>query len=181
MRAYAGTPIKLVRRLIVWRLMNVLMDAKHTLMLSETGGGEQARLVMSLLTTTRRIDAACAALLSRHGLSEGLFAALLAVKSNPGITPGGLASEISVTRATVTGLVDGLARRDLLQRTADPADRRSQTLQLTGAGATLVQELSAIYSTWMEQLTAGITDQQRHTVFGVLGAVQANVRGGDNP
>lgn len=161
--------------------MNNLVDAKHNLMLSEAGGGEAARLVMTLLTTTRQIDAACAILLSRHGLSEGLFAALLAVKANPGITPGALAAQILVTRATVTGLVDGLSRRNLVERTADLADRRSQTLRVTGAGATLVQELSTIYAMWLEHLTVGITEQQRQAAFGVLDTVQLNVRGGLEP
>lgn len=158
--------------------MNNLVDAKHALMLSETGGGEPARLVMSLLTTTRQIDAACAGLLSGHGLSEGLFAALLAVKANPGITPGKLAGQLSVTRATVTGLVDGLSRRGLLERAADPADRRSQTLLVTGAGETLAQGLSAIYARWLEQLTKGISQRQCTAIFQTLDAVQANVRRG---
>ncbi|AIY02769.1 hypothetical protein ART_3170 [Arthrobacter sp. PAMC 25486] len=135
--------------------------------------------MMSLLTTTRQIDAACATMLSRHGLSEGLFAALLAVHASPGITPGALASQILVTRATVTGLVDGLTKRGLLERAADPTDRRSQTLHATGAGGTLVQELSAVYATWMEQLTTGISNHQRNAAFEMLDTVQRNVRRGE--
>lgn len=158
--------------------MNNLVDAKHGLMLSETHGGEAARLVMSMLTTTRRIDAACAEMLSRYGLSEGLFAALLAVNASPGISPGSLASRISVTRATITGLVDGLAKRGLLERAVDPMDRRSQTIRITGAGGSLVEELSIVYATWMEQLTKGISSQQRDAVFETLDLVQGNVRRG---
>ena len=45
---------------------------------------EAARLVMTVLTTARRIDAACAELLARHDLSEGRLAALLAVSAEPG-------------------------------------------------------------------------------------------------
>lgn len=165
----------IVRHLIVWPLMNNLMDAKHQLLLTQTGGGEPARLVLSLLTTTRKIDAACAELLSRHGLSEALFTALLAVNTHPGITPGKLADQILVTRATVTGLLDGLAKRGLLERTADPSDRRSQTLQATTAGARLVDELSTIYATWMEQLTTGITEQQRTLTLQLLKTLQDNI------
>lgn len=159
--------------------MNNLIDAKHDLMLSETGGGDPARLMMSLLTTTRQIDAACATLLARHGLSEGLFAALLAVRANPGIAPGSMAKQLLVTRATVTGLVDGLAKRGLLERAADPADRRSQTLHVTGAGELLVDGLSKVYSTWMDQLATGISDEQFNALFETLEAVQGNVRRGE--
>lgn len=158
--------------------MNNLVDSKHSLLLTESGGGEQARLVMSLLTTTRRIDAACAAVLARHGLSEGLFAVLLAVNASPGIAPRSLASQLLVTRATVTGLVDGLTKRGLLRRATDPEDRRSQMLHVTGAGAALASELSSIYAAWMNQLTAGISKEQRDAAFDILDVVQANVRRG---
>lgn len=161
--------------------MNNLVDTKHALMLSEAGGGEPARLVMSLLSTTRQIDAACAALLSRYGLSEGLFAALLAINANPGITPGNLASQLLVTRATVTGLIDGLSKRNLVKRAAAPEDRRSQLLHVTASGSTLVGTLSTIYGTWMEQLTVGISSQQRTTVFEALDRVQGNVRRSHQP
>lgn len=57
-----------------------MIGVKQELLLSrKLGNDEAARLVMTVLTTARRIDAACAELLARHDLLEGRLAALLAV------------------------------------------------------------------------------------------------------
>lgn len=61
-----------------------MIGVKQELLLSRLGNDEAARLVMTVLTTARRIDAACAELLARHDLSEGRLAALLAVSAEPG-------------------------------------------------------------------------------------------------
>jgi DNA-binding MarR family transcriptional regulator len=43
-----------------------------------------------------------------------------------------------VTRATVTGLLDSLERRELVRRTANPADRRSIFVEITREGLKVV-------------------------------------------
>ena len=73
-----------------------------------------------------------------------------------------LASACNCTRATITGLVDGLERKELVSRKPNPDDRRSLLATLTEKGRTLHRQtpsLDKIYS----ECCAGLTPQEfRH-------------------
>jgi DNA-binding MarR family transcriptional regulator len=60
------------------------------------------------------------------------------------MSPSELGERLIVTRATVTGLVDSLERRGLVQRTANPADRRSVIVGITAAGLEVVQQVRTL-------------------------------------
>lgn len=68
-----------------------------------------------------------------------------------------LAEASNCTRATITGLVDGLEQKGLVRRIPNPVDRRSLLAELTEAGQALreqSQALQAVYSECCEGLTA---------------------------
>lgn len=155
--------------------MSNMVGIKQELLLSRLGDDEAARLVMTVLTTARRIDAACAELLARHGLSEGRLAALLAVSAEPGVTPRVLGDRLEVTSATVTGLLDRLTRDGLIERQPHATDRRTHTLTTTSAGERLIGELVPVYADWLRQLGAGIGPAERGSAALVLAAVQQNL------
>lgn len=155
--------------------MSNMVGIKQELLLSRLGDDEAARLVMTVLTTARRIDAACAELLARHDLSEGRLAALLAVSAEPGVTPRVLGDRLEVTSATVTGLLDRLTRDGLIERQPHATDRRTHTLTTTSAGERLIGELVPVYADWLRQLGAGIGPAERGSAALVLAAVQQNL------
>lgn len=155
--------------------MSDMVGIKQEVLLSRLGEDEAARLVMTILTTARRIDAACADLLARHDLSEGRFAALLAVSSEPGITPRVLGDRLDVTSATVTGLLDRLDRNGLIAREPHANDRRTHILTTTTAGEKLIDKLVPVYADWLRQLGAGIGATERNGAALVLAAVQQNL------
>ena len=154
--------------------MNAMIDTKHALLLERAGGGLAAETVMGLLTTARRIDAECAALLEPHGLSEGRFAALLAISAEPGAAPARIAERLGVTRSTVTGLVDGLVRAGWAVREPDPSDRRALVLRSTSAGEALLTELAPLYGTWLRRLTDGIGSDTVAVCADALTTIQRN-------
>ncbi len=49
-----------------------------------------------------------------------------------------LAEKLAVSRPSLTGVVDGLVARGLVEREGDPSDRRRISLGLTGAGRALL-------------------------------------------
>ncbi|KAA9150109.1 MarR family transcriptional regulator, partial [Delftia sp. BR1] len=75
---------------------------------------DSMRLCFQTLSLAARIDRDCAALLAPHGLSEGRFVLLFLLESaSEGLAPNHLAEQAGITRATVTGLLDGLEREAL--------------------------------------------------------------------
>ncbi len=93
--------------------------------------GIEAFLV--LLRVATDLMSAGEAYLGRHGISVGRFTVLMLLNRNPeiGVSPSQLADMAGVTRATMTGLLDGLERDDYVTRQHDELDRRSMTVHLT--------------------------------------------------
>lgn len=91
-----------------------------------------------------------------NAVSEGFAAALAArevsvaewvalrLLHDGAAPPSRLAERMGVTRGAVTKLADRLIARNLVVRSADPADGRGQSLALTEAGRMLVPILARI-------------------------------------
>ena len=62
------------------------------------------------------------------------YAALAAIRTNPGIDQATLAGLIAYDRTTITGVVDRLVQKGLLVRHPSSRDRRARELQITEAG-----------------------------------------------
>lgn len=60
------------------------------------------------------------------------------------IAPTLLAERMAMTKGAITKLADRLVEKKLVERKANPDDRRAQTLALTPAGRTLVPRLAAL-------------------------------------
>lgn len=155
--------------------MTSVVDTKHELLMRSVGESESGMLVMTVLATARRIDAACAEILAEYGLSEGRFAALLAVEETPGLSPAQLAERIGVTRDTVTGLLDGLVTAGLITRRVQAKDRRAQTLQMTPAGAELVSVLVPEYRSWLHDAAVAIASADQTAAVKVMATLQRNL------
>lgn len=172
-------PATIVRHLIIWVLMKSLIDHKQALLLEHAQAQNPgAQLIMSVLHTAALIDRACAEELAQFDLSEGRLSVLLAAAS-PGLaTPAMLAERLGVTRASITGLVDGLEKQGLVNRISNPADRRSTTIEVTASGREALDRLAPIYGAWLQQLSAGITPHMATHTVNALAAIQSNVEKG---
>jgi DNA-binding MarR family transcriptional regulator len=129
-------------------------------------------LCFQTLSLASAIDRDCAALLAPHGLSEGRFVLLFLLDAaEDGLAAHALASRAGVTRATVTGLLDGLEREGLVERQADPDDRRALRVQLTRHGKALAGALFEAHGRWIAGLFSGLNARERSTLAGLLGKV----------
>jgi DNA-binding MarR family transcriptional regulator len=59
-----------------------------------------------------------------------------------------LAEALACTRATVTGIVDTLEKKDLVRRNPHPDDRRSMLVNLTAEGRRLLQSTPGLETTF---------------------------------
>jgi DNA-binding MarR family transcriptional regulator len=123
---------------------------------------DDLRLCFELLSVTEAIDADCASRLSAHGLSEGKFVILLLLGDAPdGLSPHRLAERAGVTRATTTGLLDGLERDGFVSRHGDVEDGRRITVRLTDKGRKAGHELTRDHTAWIADLFAGLAAESR--------------------
>ena len=133
------------------------------------------RLCFQTLSLAARIDRDCAALLAPHGLSEGRFVMLFLLDAAPdGLAPNLLAEQAGVTRATVTGLLDGLEREALVERHAEPGDRRALRIRLTRQGQQLARKLFEQHGLWIAGLFGNLTSTERTQLARLLDKVAAN-------
>lgn len=77
------------------------------------------------------------------GVSPALFSALMLVRANPGIQQSRLGEALGVARSGAMTMTDRLERLGLVERRADPHDRRAYGLFLTPDGERRMAELVA--------------------------------------
>lgn len=154
------------------------LEAKYQALLAEAEQRQLAdvagmRLCFETLSLAVAIDRECAALLGRHGLSEGRFVMLFLLNAaDPeGLAPHSLAERAGISRATVTGLLDGLEREGLIRRVADAHDRRALRVQLSARGRALAPQLVAQHSRWIGGLFARLSTAERQQLSRLLAKV----------
>lgn len=96
---------------------------------------EVARLRLAVVRLARQIRRH-----ARTGVTPTQLSALVALERHGPMTPARLAEHESISRSTVTRLVRSLEEAGLVERTTDPADRRSCTLQNTASAVRLLAE-----------------------------------------
>ena len=134
------------------------------------------RLCFQTLSLAAGIDRDCAALLAPHGLSEGRFVLLFLLDAAPdGLAPNMPAERAGVTRATVTGLLDGLEREGLVARHAEASDRRALRIRLTRKGQQIAQQVFAQHSHWIAGLYGGLSASERQQLATLLDKVASNL------
>lgn len=147
-------------------MMRVL-EFKHLALINEAerrGDANlgQLRLCFQLLALSGAIDRDCAARLAPHGLSEGRFVVLFLLHGAGGmLPPHELAERAGVTRATISGLLDGLQRDGLLQRRSDAEDGRRLQIVLTARGKRLADALFDQHTQWIGGLFNGLDSSEQ--------------------
>jgi DNA-binding MarR family transcriptional regulator len=126
-------------------------------------GGHEPKGLFAVLHASSVLESRIEARLSVVGLSLAKLAALHQLsEAGESVPLGQLAERLSCVKSNVTQLVDRLEADGLVNRTADPNDRRSRLAVLTDAGRTA-------YSRGME-----IQKQTERELFGVLSPAEAD-------
>jgi len=123
----------------------------------------------------RRFHQVCVArtseLVSPAGLTPLQYGAMLHLSKTtglPGIEQNSLAERINVDRNTASLLVEQLAKKGLLGRQVNGADRRSRLLSLTAKGETLYAQLRPAHAALNRDLLAPITPQEQKLLMALL-------------
>ncbi|MFI0789859.1 MarR family winged helix-turn-helix transcriptional regulator [Streptomyces lydicus] len=130
----------------------------------------QAVLVaVRLMAAGARLDRASEVHFSRFGLSTGRYRLLVDLEDGDGEkSPSQLAKSLGVSRATVTGLVDGLEREGLVARRASTEDGRGAVVVLTARGARRLYDMAGDHFTRLQALVGGLTADERGLFLDLL-------------
>jgi DNA-binding MarR family transcriptional regulator len=79
------------------------------------------------------------------GLTNGQFSLLMSLNRPKPPAMGAVASLLAMDRTTLTAALKPLERRGLVKVTADPQDRRSRLMTLTGKGSRLLAEAVPVW------------------------------------
>jgi DNA-binding MarR family transcriptional regulator len=108
--------------------------------------------------------------LSQHGMSQGKFTLLMILNRDPknGMLPSELAERSGVTRATITGLLDGLEREKLIRREHHAHDRRKAVVHLTPEGQKLLDGIVIGYYEQLARLMKDLSEAEKRTLIDLL-------------
>jgi len=114
---------------------------------------------------------------SRHGTSQGRFVILVLLNRDPdkSLSPSELADMSSVTRATITGLIDGLESDGLVKRVAATSDRRSHLIRLTARGKRFMNKMLPDHFRRMAGLMSKLNQNERKSLIELLFKVRSGL------
>ncbi|MFD7411560.1 MarR family winged helix-turn-helix transcriptional regulator [Kitasatospora purpeofusca] len=137
----------------------------------------QAVLVAArLMAAGARLGQAGEAHFARFGLSTGRYRLLAELEDHGGEkSPSQLAAALGVSRATVTGLVDGLERDGLVTRRPSAEDGRGNVVILTARGAQRLRDMAPEHFDRMQAMVAGLSVEERAVFLDLLGRLVAGM------
>jgi DNA-binding MarR family transcriptional regulator len=115
--------------------------------------------------------------LGRHGMSQGRFTVMAVLNRDPekGLSPSDLAEKCGVTRATMTGLLDGLERDKLAKRDHHGGDRRMTQVRLTADGIKFLDSLMPHYYKRLAKLMGNLTEVEKKTLEEMMAKINAGI------
>ncbi|MCX4965532.1 MarR family transcriptional regulator [Streptomyces sp. NBC_00654] len=147
-----------------------LDQARHQIARYGLDADPQAVLVAArLMAAGVQLDRASEVHFSRFELSTGRYRLLVDLEDSDGEkSPSRLAKSLGVSRATVTGLVDGLEREGLVARRASTEDGRGAVVVLTARGAQRLRDMAADHFARLQALVGGLTADERGLFLDLL-------------
>ncbi len=102
-----------------------------------------------------------------HAVTPVQFAALQCIFESPGLDQRTLAARIRFDTSTIGGVIDRLEKRELVQRSDSPLDRRVRLLALTDSGRDLLAQLQPTIEQTQREIVAPL-DAKEAKQFAML-------------
>ncbi|MCB2072683.1 MAG: MarR family transcriptional regulator [Novosphingobium sp.] len=109
------------------------------------------------------------------GVTRPQWQVLSILKRMAGINQGGLAEILEVEPITAGRMIDRLQDAKLVERRADPSDRRAWRLHLTEKGQDLVEQLQPFAMETLQIALEGISEAEQGELLSVLERIRANL------
>jgi DNA-binding MarR family transcriptional regulator len=132
---------------------------------------------VNLLRASSDLSVALDKLLAQHGLLQGRWWVLVLLLRQDDLTssPSDLAEKAGVTKASMTGFIDGLEREGLVVRLPDPLDRRKFLIRLTQQGQQKLDEAIPDYNRKVSALMSSLSQSRRSELIASLKVLADNL------
>ena len=132
---------------------------------------------VNLLRASSDLSDALDKLLARHGLLQGRWWVLVLLLRQDDLTssPSDLAEKAGVTKASMTGFIDGLEREGLVIRLPDSVDRRKFLIRLTQKGQQKLDEVIPDYNRKVGALMSVLSEGRRAALIASLKTLADNI------
>lgn len=132
------------------------------------------QLFLNILHTGDVVSRGEAAFLARHGLNQArlIILVLLDNSENGSMRSSELAEHASVSRATITGLLDTLEKAGWIERSDDPRDRRASCVKITAKGSARLHEVQPLLIRWTEGILSALSVREQGQLVALLRKTQ---------
>jgi MarR family transcriptional regulator, transcriptional regulator for hemolysin len=113
---------------------------------------------------------------AQHGITRAQWVVLARLDRAEGLNQSELAEILDLQPISLTRLLDRLCENGLIERRADPNDRRAKRLYLMPAARPLLERLNDLGEELMTTALAGVGRESVERMISELGTVKENLR-----
>lgn len=135
------------------------------------GPSVEERILRSLRRISRAIELHSKQLKATHRLTAPQLICLRELRDVGHTTPSELARAVSLSQATITGILDRLEARGMVQRARNPRDKRRVIVELTEEGRAAVDAAPLPLHQRFARRLATLSEDDRAQIEGVLGRI----------
>jgi MarR family transcriptional regulator, transcriptional regulator for hemolysin len=117
----------------------------------------------------------------RHHMTLPQWRTISQLARADGLSQVALASLIEANPMTVSGIVDRLEAKGLVERVADPGDSRAKLVQITPKARALVTEVRAIGLELYEEVLDGVSDADQEALVRALTKIRDSLNAQRTP
>lgn len=110
-----------------------------------------------------------------HAMTRAQWVILSRLDRQPGMSQNEMAAICEVEPITVARLVDRLEARGLVERRADPSDRRIKRLHLLPAAKPILETIAEARDLMNARITAGLDENTRNMLIDALLVLKENL------
>jgi MarR family transcriptional regulator, transcriptional regulator for hemolysin len=112
---------------------------------------------------------------AHHAMTRAQWIILSRLERQPGMSQNEMAAICEVEPITVARLVDRLEARGLVERRADPSDRRIRRLHLLPAAKPILEAINEARESMNARITSGLDENTRNTLIDALLVLKENL------
>lgn len=108
-------------------------------------------------------------------LSVIQFDTLRLLSSESGIRMGELCQRLLCDNSKMTRTIDALENRNLVERRADPTDRRAQAVFITDEGKKLREMATAVHNQYLQQKFSALSPEEKEQLLTILPKLRRDI------